>query len=450
MAEVIETKKITTAPADGQRATASPEAPHEPSSRRTLLIKVILLAVVIIGATFGVRYWLHARAWESTDDAFVEGHIVQVSPRVMGHVLKVHVTDNQVVKAGDPLVDLDPADFQARFDQARAAADAARVSLEVAKVTAPAGAEQARAGVEAAQASVRAAEAKVESAEVKVNQAAAQVKAAQALVEQARAQVAAAEAQLAQAQADLERYTQLAQTGGLTRQDLDKARTATTVAESGLDAARKGVVAAEAQLEVARATESAARAGLLQEQAGLQSARAALTQAQAKFNEANVAEQRIRLAQAQYEQAAAAAEQAELQLQYTRIVAPVDGRVTKKSVEPGEWVQVGQPLMALVPDRVWVVANFKETQLTDMRVGQTARVHVDAYPDQVFAGRVDSIQAGTGARFSLLPPENATGNFVKVVQRVPVKIVLDEQPAEQFHLGPGMSVIAEVRTAGEG
>jgi membrane fusion protein (multidrug efflux system) len=427
-----------------------PQTPPDQASRRKPLIRVVLAAALIIGAIFGIRYWLHARAFESTDDAFIEGHIVQVSPRVMGHVLSVHVSDNQVVKAGEPLVDLDSADFQARLDQARATADAARVSLDMAKVTAPAGTDQARAGVEAAQASVRSAEAKVQSARVKVDQAAAQISAARALVEQAQAQVAAAEAQRAQAQADLERYTQIAQTGGVTKQDLDRARTATTVAESSLDAARKGVVAAEAELAVARASESAAQASLLQEQAGVQSAQAALTQAEAKFSEANVAEDRVRLAQAQYEQAAAAAQQAQLQLQYTRILAPMDGRVTKKSVESGEWVQVGQPLMALVPDRVWVVANYKETQLTDMRVGQPAEIHVDAYPDQVFKGHVESIQSGTGARFSLLPPENATGNYVKVVQRVPVKIVLDEQPAEQFHLGPGMSVIAEVRTAGNG
>ena len=428
-------------------ATATRALPEQTGGKKPLL-KVILAVVLIGAAVFGVRYVLHAMAYESTDDAYIEGHIVQVSPRVMGHVRKVLVNDNYMVKAGDPLVELDPADFQARLDQANAAAEAAGLGLDMMKVTAPAGTEQARAGVESAKSGLTASEAKVQSAKVKGDQAAAQVNAAQALIDQARAQVEAAEAQSAQAQADLRRYEQIASTGGVTKQDLDKAKTAATVAESNLNASRKGVIAAEAQLAVAQASQAVAEAGLRQEEAGAAASQAAIEQAQGKFNETNVATDRIRLAQAQYDQAAAAARQADLQLKYTKIVAPVDGRVTKKSVEPGEWVQVGQALLAIVPDDVWVVANYKETQLTDMRVGQPADIYVDTYPGHVFKGRVDSIQSGTGAKFSLLPPENATGNFVKVVQRVPVKIVLDRQPGEQYQLGPGMSVVAEVRTTG--
>ena len=447
MADVVETTKKTTKPDNGNGVQAAAQTPPEQARRKGPLFKVILAAILIAAIVLGVRYVVHAMAYESTDDAYIEGHIVQVSPRVMGHVLKVLVNDNQVVKAGDPLVELDPADFQARLDQAKAAADAARLGLDMMKVTAPAGTDQARAAVDATRSGLKASEAKVQAARVKGDQAAAQVEAAQALIEQSKAQVEAAEAQSAQAQADLQRYEQISNTGGVTKQELDKARTGATVAESTLNAARKGVVAAEAQLAVARASQAAAAAGLLQEQAGLAAAQSAIEQAEGKYTETNVAGDRVRFSQAQWEQAAAAAAQADLQLKYTRIVAPMDGRVTKKSVEPGEWVQVGQALLAIVPDDVWVVANYKETQLNDMRAGQPAEIYVDTYPGHVFRGHVDSIQSGTGAKFSLLPPENATGNFVKVVQRVPVKIVLDEQPGEQYPLGPGMSVVAEVRTA---
>jgi membrane fusion protein (multidrug efflux system) len=442
---VQESDKTGSRSADGENAAVVGKQRPKRADKRKPLLKVAVAAALLGAAALGARYLLHAMAYESTDDAFIEGRIVQVSPRVMGHVLKVYVNDNQRVERGDPLVELDPADFQARLEQAKAAAEAARVNLTMTKVTAPAGTDRAQAAVDAARANVQAAQARVQSATVRLDQAKAQVSAAQALIEQAKAQVASAEAQASQAQNDLERYQQIAATGGVTKQELDKARTAATVAEAALNAARKGVIAAEAQLAAAIASEAAAQAYVWQEQAGVDSANAALAQAQAQFTEANTAAERIHLSQAQYDQAAAAVEQAELQLKYTTIHAPMAGRVTRKSVEPGEWVQVGQALLAIVPQDVWVVANYKETQLTHMRVGQPAELYVDAYPGHVFKGHVDSIQAGTGAKVSLLPPENATGNFVKVVQRVPVKIVLDEQPGDRFHLGPGMSVIAEVK-----
>ena len=174
-------------------------------------------------------------------------------------------------------------------------------------------------------------------------------------------------------------------------------------------------------------------------------AQARVGEAEAKLVSAQGAPQQIAISRAQSDQARAAATQAELNLSYTTIQAPEAGRVTRKSVEPGGYAQVGQALMAIVPDRVWIIANFKETQLTYMRPGQLAEIHIDAYPGHTFKGHVDSVQAGTGSRFSLLPPENATGNYVKVVQRVPVKIVLDEQPSAEYPLGPGMSVVPDVK-----
>lgn len=449
MTDVMEPKKVSTGTGNEHDAAASAERLTEPTGKRRPVAKVVIALVLVAGTIFGVRYWLHARAYETTDDAYIEGHIVQVSPRVMGHVRKVFVDDNERVKASDPLIELDPADFQARLEQAQAVADNALAGLEMMKVTAPAGTQQAQAAVEAARASITAGEAKVQSAKVKIEQAAAQVRAAQATVEQGKAEVQAAEAQYRQSQIDIERYQKITQQGGSTQYEVERAQTASTVALANLNAARKAVLAAEAQLAVTRTSEGVATEGLRQEEAGLAAARAAFEQSQAKYTETNVAGERVQMAQAQYDQAVATVEQASLQLEYTKVFATTDGRVTRKSVEPGAYVQVGQALLAVVPDHVWIVANYKETQLRDMRVGQRAEIHVDAYPSHTFQGHVDSIQAGTGAKFSLLPPENATGNFVKVVQRVPIKIVLDEQPGEQYHLGPGMSVIAEVRVQGQ-
>ena len=247
----------------------------------------------------------------STDDATIEGHVIPVSAKISGHVSRVLIDDNQVVKAGDVLAEIDPRDFQTRADQARG---------------------------------------KVDSDRAEAGKTAADLKRAQALFSHDEA----------------------------SKQDL----------------------------EHAEAAAEAAKADLAQSDAALR--------------------------------------QAELDLSYTKIVAPEAGRVTRKAVEPGAYVSVGQSILALVPDEAWVVANFKETQLRKMRVGQPAEIRVDAYPDRKLRGRVDSIQDGTGARFSLLPAENATGNFIKVVQRVPVKIVLEDKPSGGRVLAPGMSVEATV------
>lgn len=269
-------------------------------------------AVLIAAAIGGTYYHGYATSYESTDDAFIAGHVVAISPKVASYVGRVHIDDNQRVQAGDLLVELDPRDFEAKLAQARA-------------------------------------------------------------------NLAAAEAEAIRAHADARRYDQLFQDKGVSQQDKDNA----------------------------------------------------------------VAKDRTAVAQtAQFE---AAVRQAELNLSYTKIVAPEAGRITRKSVEPGDYVQVGQALFSIVPERVWVVANFKETQLDHMGPGQPVEIKVDAYPEKTFKGHVDSVQAGSGAAFSLLPPENATGNYVKVVQRVPVKILIDEPPDPTHVLGPGMSVVPTVK-----
>lgn len=302
----------------------------------------IVLAVIfgIFAVIYGIKYLHYMLSYQSTDDAFIEAHVSAISPRVPGHVLKVYVRDNQQVKTGDLLVELDPADYQAKLDSEKA-------SLEAAKATA----------------------------------------------EQSQAQIAAAEAAAKRTGIDLKRYEQLVASDSATKQRLDYAATDAQAATAQLEAAKK---------------------------------QAAMAEAKVAQSQANV-------------------EQAQLNLSYTKIYAPQDGKVTNKSVEIGEYVTVGQPILAVVENKPWVVANYKETQLRHMRVGQKATISVDAYPSQKLKGHVDSIQSGTGARFSLLPPENATGNYVKVVQRVPVKIVFDEDPNELSRLAPGMSVVPEVR-----
>ena len=397
--------------------TGSPSGPAPRRRHRRLIILASGVVAALALLIFGVRYVQYTRAYESTDDAFIDGHIVGVSPKVASNVARVHVDDNTHVKTGDLMVELDPRDFEARLAQARANLAAA--------------VQQHRAAVWNARVVERTAGAGVEQAEAAVATAERQVDGARSRLEQVRAQVAAANAEAVRARADVPRYVRLAQDGFVSLQDRDNAVAKDQMATANLDAAR---MAERGAGEGVRQTE----AQLAQERARLASAQAAPDQ---------VAQSRAQADQlaAQIGQFEAAVHQAELDLSYTQLYAPEPGRVTRKSVEPGAYVQVGQTLFSIVPDRVWVVANFKETQLRHMRAGQPATVTVDAYPDRVFRGHVDSIQAGSGARFSLLPPENATGNYVKVVQRVPVKIVVDEAPDSQHVLGPGMSAVPEVR-----
>jgi len=411
--------ELATVTSDGHAATKSDAQPAAPLCRRYR--RVVLLVLGIVAAlgllTYGVRYVLYARAHESTDDAFIDAHVVAVSSKVPTYFARVYVDDNTHVKAGDLLVELDPRDFQERLEQARANLRAA--------------VQQHRAALMNTRVVERTAGAGVQQAEAAVLTSERQVDAARSRLEQARAEVVAAEAEATRAAADVQRYENLLRYGAVSRQERDNAVATTDKAAADLDAARRAQ-------QVAADTLRQREAELAQEHARLASAQAAPDQ---------IAQTRAQADQlaAQIAQGEAAVHQAELQLSYTKLYAPDSGRITRKSVELGAYVQVGQTLFSIVPDRVWVVANVKETQLRHMRPGQPAKVTVDAYPDRVFEGHVDSIQPGSGAAFSLLPPENATGNYVKVVQRVPVKIVIDEVLDPRHVLGPGMSAVPEVR-----
>jgi membrane fusion protein, multidrug efflux system len=302
-----------------------------------LILGAITLGIALL---LGGDYYWRSTFYESTDDAYIEGHPIVVSARISGDVTRVHATDNQRVEADALLVEIDPCDYQARLDRAQAAVDAA------------------------------------EAAE-----------------RQVVADIDVAEARLAQEKQDLQRYEELAEENAVATQILDHSRASTHVAEANLRATRMHLASVKAQIAESKAT----------------------------------------------------ADEARLELSYTRVYAPRAGYVTQKTAVPGGFVSVGQPLLSIVTEEMYVTANFKETQLARMRPGQPASISIDAYPGIALKGHVESIQAGTGAAFSLFPPENATGNFVKVVQRVPVKIVFERPDDPNHFLALGMSVEPKVK-----
>ena len=356
-------------------------APKRGGARRIVILS-ILGVLVLVGAVWGFRTIVFYQHHATTDDAQLDGNINPVLPRVPGYVQEVLVSDNQPVKPGDLLVKIDTADLQAKMDQEQASLLNAQAAVSVAE-----------AAVASARSTATGAQAKVSS-----NQ----------------ADVTVARTKAEQAAADVARYKQLLVKEEISQQQYDAARTAAESARAATDAAR-------ATTESSRAT------------------------AQASGSQIQAALRQVAAAQAQVAQHQAALEAARLQLSYTVIKAPVAGFVSKKNVEVGQFVQAGQPLLAIVqqgnhPNDVWVSANFKETQLARMHPGQTTEIEVDAYPGVTFHGRVESLAAATGARFSLLPPDNATGNFTKVVQRIPVKIVFTDAPDPRHPLRVGMNV----------
>ncbi|MBI3089822.1 MAG: HlyD family secretion protein [Candidatus Tectomicrobia bacterium] len=436
--------------------------PPSPRKPRRLILWGVVALLMSAGLLLGVRYYLYAIAHESTDDAFVEGQIVPIGSRVAGQVLKVHVRDNQWVDAGDLLVELDPAEFQVRLAAAEAALRVAhatqrsrRITVDLTTITSSAGVDEATGNVQTARATIERAKALVAGATSQRSQARARLAAARAELEQARAELLVADARYRREHADLQRVREMVKTGIAATQQLDHAAAAERMAAAALDAARRKVDTQEAAVEQSRAALRTAEDNLLETQAQVSARNSEMDESKARFAAAKGAPQQaayrraeLEVAEAESARAEAEAARARLDLSYTKITAPSAGNVTRKAVEAGSYVQVGQALLAIVQSQLWVLANFKETQLTRMRPGQAAEIEIDTYPGVVFAGRVDSIQRGTGARFSLLPPDNATGNFVKVVQRVPVKIVFnDPQQLRTYLLVPGMSVIPVVSLA---
>jgi membrane fusion protein, multidrug efflux system len=373
---------------------------HLRSNPRTRII-LILAALALLAGGYGVWHYYSVR--ESTDDAQIEGDIVPISPRVGGTVKAVYAEDNQYVEAGTVLAELDPTDYLVA--QRRAEAELA---------DAAANAQAARTGVPITSTTT--------SSQLQIAQA--NLVSAQRQAEAARARLAEAQANHRRAAQDLARFKQLVEKDEISRQQYDTAVAAETAARAAVDSAQAAVAAADAKVTEQQAQVKAA--SVVPEQLQVTRAKAGAAEATVQKNQAAV-------------------EQAKLNAGYTVLRAPVAGIVSKKTVQIGQIVQPGQPLMSVVPvQNVWVVANFKENQLKKMRVNQPVKIHVDAY-DKDFNGHVDSIGGATAARFSLLPPENATGNYVKVVQRVPVKIVFEQGHDPQHLLRPGMSVVPTVR-----
>ncbi|MEQ1727022.1 MAG: HlyD family secretion protein [Vicinamibacterales bacterium] len=394
--------------------------------------RVILGVVALLLAGAGAWWWT-SQGYESTDDAQVDAHVTQVASRVGGTVLSVLVSDNQEVEPGTVLLELDPRDYQVAVDKAKAELADAEAAAVAAQSNVPITSASTESGVSSAQSGVDQARSMIETASKEVDAARARLTATQSRLREV-------EANATRARRDVDRLKGLLAKDEVSQQQYDATVAAADAQAAATDTARAQIAEAEASIRVAESRHVQAQAGESQARAGLRSAQTGPEQVTAMRARASSAQARV-------EQAKATLAQAELNLQYTVIKAPARGVVSKKSVNPGQVIQPSQPLLALVQtDDVWITANFKETQLNEMRPGQRVLVEVDAYDGRQFHGKVDSIAAATGARFSLLPPENATGNFVKVVQRVPVKIVLDTGQRGELPLRPGMSVTPTVYT----
>jgi membrane fusion protein, multidrug efflux system len=389
--------------------------PEEPRSRRRFII-IGVVAILVVGA---VLFWWHSTFYEDTDDAQVNGHLIQISARIIGHVVKVNVDENQYVDAGAVLAEVDPKDFEVAVQQDEASLQSAEANYEAAKVNVPVIGINTGSTLSSAGADVSGANAQVAQSEKQL--------------EAAKDRVIQAEAASRKSQLDLERFTPLVEKDVISKQQFDA-----TVATA--DENKAALAEAEANLIGAQDAVRIARDKLAQSQAQLKTAQTGPQQ---------VAIQRAKADQAaaQVEQARAELEQAKLNLSYTKIVAPVAGIVTRKSVEIGQNVSVGQNMMTLVSlDDVWITANFKETQLDHMRQDQHVVISVDAYGGRKYDGKISQIGGATGSVLSLFPPENATGNYVKVVQRVPVRIdLLDPKQNSDHLLRPGLSVEPKVR-----
>ena len=395
-------------------------------------VRLIIGGVLLLVLGAGAWAWTTA-GHESTDDAQVDAHVTQIAARVSGTVTTVAVDDNQLVETGALLVQLDPRDYQVAIDKARAeladaeaSALAAQSSVPITSTTTASNVTTARGGITSAQSAVAATEKEIE--------------AANARLVTAQARQREAEANAAKSARDVERLRGLLAKDEVSQQMFDATSATAAAQKAAVDSARSQVAEAEAGIRVAESKLAQARAGEDQAHAEMQTAQTgpslvAATKARAAQAEAHVQQARSTLAQA------------ELNLQYATVKAPARGVVSKKGINAGQVVQAGQPLLAIVQiDDVWVTANFKETQLSDLKVGQLADLDIDAYGGCQAKGVVESVSAATGAKFALLPPDNATGNFTKVVQRVPARIKITEGCGKDHPLRPGMSVFAHVST----
>lgn len=382
-------------------------------------IVAALVVILLVG-----WYWLDSRNWESTDDAQIDGHIYPISARVGGQVVKVNFDDGQFVHKGDVLVQIDPTDYKVALERAEAEYHDSQANYLAAQV-----------GIPIADVGSFS---QIHSAGADVNSAQAGVSAAQKQVEAAQAQITEAEANAKKLNADVERYRMLLDKHEIAQQQFDQATAAATAANATVESRKASLSAEQAQVRIA--------------QSHVDQANAELRNAQVTPKQVEATRAKATSAEAQTQRYKAALDQAQLNLGYTTIVSPVDGIVGKRSVQVGQNVAPGQDLMAIVPLRdIWVTANFKETQLAHMQPGQPVKVKVDTYGGRKWDAHVTSIGAATGAKYSLLPPENATGNYVKVVQRIPVRIDFDNNDKPDFNhdglLRPGMSVVPDVKVS---
>jgi membrane fusion protein, multidrug efflux system len=426
----------TTKPEDAERTAPEgelQEGHHDPEARepeedrrgffqkhpaaKPIVFLVAIVAVVLVG-----WFWWESRQWESTDDAEIDGHIYPISARVNGHVIKVNFDDGQFVHQGDVLAVIDPTDYtvalehaRADYQDAQAQAQEARFGVPVSSIGSFSQIRSASADMDSAQAGVAAAEKQVEAAQ---------------------SQVVEAQADALKLNTDVLRYQQLLGKREISQQQFDAATAAASSANATVQARQAALLAARAQVKIA--------------QSRIEQATAEVKNAQATPNTVAATKSKAESMDAQALRSKSALDQAQLNLSYTTITAPVDGVVGKRSVQVGSNVAIGQDLMAVVPLRdIWVTANFKETQLANMHPGQPVKIGVDTYGGRKWNGHVSNIGGATGAKYSLLPPENATGNYVKVVQRIPVRIDFDGNDKPDFNkdgaLRPGMSVDPDVK-----
>jgi len=412
--------------------------------------KLLLALGCLVGLatlSYGGHVWYNAITYVSTDDAYVEGTISPVSAKVAGHIVELLVQDNQPVKQGDLLLRVDPRDFQAKREQARAAVATAEATLRAARSEVPLTREGTRAQIDQARASLEAAVVGVRSAESAVEESRARLEARRSATDAMRADVAGAKSTQRQAARELERARSLLQSDLVARREFDQAELAHETAGATVQSLERRLAQTEREIQQVEAELGARIHAVEQARQRVAEARAALALAESQTHQIAIKDAEASRAEARLREMQADLAYADLQLEHTEVRAALDGVVSKRSVELGQVVQMGQPLLAIVPlQDVWVVANFKETQLARLKPGMKATVEVDGYPDKAYAGVIDSMSAGTGARFSLLPPENATGNWVKVVQRVPVRIHLDGKGIGNPHtLRAGMSVVVTVR-----
>ncbi len=403
---------------------------------KQLVITTSLLLLVVASIIGGTIWWQYMSSHESTDDAYVDGNITQISSRISGNVSKVLVEDNQHVKAGQLLILLDPRDYDIKIAQAKAAlekterqAQADTADVAVTNSTAGAQSDTASSEISHANASISSAKSLIDNSHAALG------------IELAK--LSSLQAQKQQYQIDLKRYESLATQGAISKQQYDQAKTQYDVAVSQIAAENEAI-------QQARANVTKAEADLQQSYSDLTKTKASLKTAEAAHEQTNVKTYLSDVSKATVDQAKADLQNALLQRSYTQIVAPVSGRVGKKAVHPGEQIQLGQSLFTIIPEDSWLTANFKETQIGGMSPGEAVDITLDAFPGKHFAGQIDSIAPASGAKFALMPAENATGNFTKIVQRLPVKIVFDKKSVADYKqlIAPGLSAQVTVSVTG--